>query len=112
MQLDLADGEASALPSLLNRVIADDRYPLSPRIRLLRAIRVKLPGAPPEPPRPRDRRRPKNVREGERHASAGHGAKRHASGGLLTLPSSFFVVSAPQRPSDWLLSGSATFIIS
>ena len=50
MQLDLTDEEEAALFSLLNRVIADDRYPLSPRIRLLRAIRAKLPGAPPEPP--------------------------------------------------------------
>ena len=30
--------------------MADDRYPLSPRIRLLRAMRAKLPGAPSEPP--------------------------------------------------------------
>jgi hypothetical protein len=50
MQLDLTDEEAAALLSLLNRVIADDRYPLSLRIRLLRGIRAKLPGAPPEPP--------------------------------------------------------------
>jgi hypothetical protein len=46
MQLDLTDEEAAALLSLLNRVIADDRYPLSPRITMLRAIRAKLPGAP------------------------------------------------------------------
>ena len=50
MRLDLTDEEAAALLSLLNRVIADDRYPLSPRIRLLRAVHAKLPGAPPEPP--------------------------------------------------------------
>jgi hypothetical protein len=50
MQLDLTDEEASALLRLLNRAIDDDRYPLSPSIRLLRGIRVKLPGAPPEPP--------------------------------------------------------------
>jgi len=50
MQLNLTDEEAAALLSLLNRLIADDRYPLSPRIRLLRAIRAKLPGAPLEPP--------------------------------------------------------------
>jgi hypothetical protein len=50
MQLDLTDEEAAALLTLLNRVIADDRYPLSPRIGLFRAIRAKLPGAPPEPP--------------------------------------------------------------
>ena len=49
MRLDLTDQEAAALLSLLDRVIADDRYPLSPRIRLLRAIRAKLPGAPAEP---------------------------------------------------------------
>jgi hypothetical protein len=50
MQLDLTDEEAAALLGLLNRVIADDRYPLSPRIGLLRAIRAKLPGAPSDPP--------------------------------------------------------------
>jgi hypothetical protein len=50
MQLDLTDEEAAALLSLLNRVIADDRYPLSPRIRMLRGIRAMLPGAPPQPP--------------------------------------------------------------
>jgi hypothetical protein len=50
MQLDLTYEEAEALLSLLNRAIDDDRYPLSPRIRLLRDIRAKLPGAPPEPP--------------------------------------------------------------
>jgi hypothetical protein len=32
MRLDLTDEEAAALLSLLNRVIADNRYPLSPRI--------------------------------------------------------------------------------
>jgi hypothetical protein len=50
MHLDLTDEEAAALLSLLNRAIDDDRYPLSPRIRTLRAIRAKLPGAPLEPP--------------------------------------------------------------
>jgi len=88
MRLDLTDEEAAVLLSLLNRVIADDRYPLSPRIRLLRAVRAKLPVLHRNRQR-RDRRRPKNVRQGECHASAGRGAKRHASGGLLTLPSSF-----------------------
>jgi hypothetical protein len=50
MQLELTDDEAAALLRLLNRTIADDRYPLSPRIRLLRGIQAKLPGALPEPP--------------------------------------------------------------
>jgi hypothetical protein len=71
MQLDLTDEEASALLTLLNRVIADDRYPVSPRIRLLRAIRVKLPGAPPEPPparppTPEDRNPSRRPRQGRR----------------------------------------------
>jgi hypothetical protein len=50
MKLDLTDEEAAALLSVLNRVIDDDRYPLSLRIRILRDIRAKLPGAPREPP--------------------------------------------------------------
>jgi hypothetical protein len=37
MQLDLTDEEAAALLALRNRTIENDRYPLSPRIRLLRA---------------------------------------------------------------------------
>jgi hypothetical protein len=39
MQLDLTEEEAAALLSLLNRAIDDDRYPLSPRITMLRKIR-------------------------------------------------------------------------
>ena len=70
MRLDLTDEEAAALLRLLNRVIADDRYPLSPRIRLLRAIRAKFPGAPPEPP-PARPPTPKNGRQGERRALVG-----------------------------------------
>src|SRR6516164_2300230 len=50
MKLDPTDEEAEALLRLLNRTIADDRYPLSSRIRLLRGIRAKFPGAPSEPP--------------------------------------------------------------
>jgi len=44
--LTLADDEKSALAALLKRTIADDRYPLSPRIGTLRGILAKL-----EPPR-------------------------------------------------------------
>jgi hypothetical protein len=50
VQLDLNDEEAAALLAALNRLIDNDRYPLSPRVRTLRAIRAKLPGAPREPP--------------------------------------------------------------
>jgi len=34
--LDLDDGQADALATLLTRTIADDHYPLSPRIRTLK----------------------------------------------------------------------------
>ena len=50
MQLDLTNEEAAALLRELNNVIENDRYPLSPRVRMLRAIRAKLPGAPRDPP--------------------------------------------------------------
>ena len=45
--LPLADDEKTALTALLKRTIDDDRYPLSPRIGVLRGILAKL-----EPPRP------------------------------------------------------------
>jgi hypothetical protein len=45
MNLDLTAEEAAALAALLRRTIADDRYPLSPRIRVLQAILDQL-----EPP--------------------------------------------------------------
>jgi hypothetical protein len=43
----LTQDEKTALAALLKRTIADDRYPLSPRIGVLRGILAKL-----EPPRP------------------------------------------------------------
>jgi len=43
----LTEDEKVALLALLRRTIDDDRYPLSPRIRVLRGILAKL-----EPPRP------------------------------------------------------------
>ena len=43
----LTQDEKTALTALLKRTIADDRYPLSPRIGTLRSILAKL-----EPPRP------------------------------------------------------------
>jgi hypothetical protein len=50
MRLDLTDDEAAALLKELNALIENDRYPLSPRIQVLRSIRDKLPGAPPSAP--------------------------------------------------------------
>jgi hypothetical protein len=49
MPPDLTDDEKAALIDLLRSTIDEDRFPLSPRIRQLRAILAKLA---PEPPRP------------------------------------------------------------
>jgi hypothetical protein len=45
MTLDLTDDEKLALAAELKRTIAEDRYPLSPRIRTLKAILARV-----EPP--------------------------------------------------------------
>jgi hypothetical protein len=42
--LDLSDEEAAALIALLNRTVDSDRYPLSPRIRSLKAILARRLG--------------------------------------------------------------------
>jgi hypothetical protein len=47
--LDLDDGEKAALVALLTAEIENTRYPLSPRIRQLRAILDKLEPAKPRP---------------------------------------------------------------
>jgi hypothetical protein len=67
MTLDLTAEESAALTALLQRTIADDRYPLSPRILTLQSIldRIDPPPAteplPPlrhyEPPRAKASRR-------------------------------------------------------
>jgi hypothetical protein len=40
MMLDLTNEETDALARLLSRTIDDDRYPLSPRIQILKDILV------------------------------------------------------------------------
>jgi hypothetical protein len=40
--IDLTDAELEAVAAALRRVIANDRYPLSPRLRPLRAALAKL----------------------------------------------------------------------
>jgi hypothetical protein len=50
MNIELTDEEAAALLRELSNIIENNRYPLSPRIRTLRDIRAKLPGAPAAPP--------------------------------------------------------------
>jgi hypothetical protein len=46
MNLDLSDDESTALARLLRKAIDEDRYPLSPRIRLLQAILDKIDPPP------------------------------------------------------------------
>jgi hypothetical protein len=51
MHLDLTDEEVRALLNVLVKVIENDRYPMSPRIRLLQTILGKfgeVGGLPPE----------------------------------------------------------------
>jgi hypothetical protein len=83
MNLDLSDEETAALLNLLIEAIENDRYPLSPRIRLLRGIVLKfgqvalLPeiaarllryGLPPpaRPPTPEERDPSRAPRQGRR----------------------------------------------
>ena len=51
MQLDLEEDEARALLNLLIDTVEGDRYPMSPRVRVLKDILVKcgeMGGLPPE----------------------------------------------------------------
>jgi hypothetical protein len=48
MELDLTDEETAALDRLLSDAIDRDRYPLSPRIKLLKGILGRIR---PEPPK-------------------------------------------------------------
>jgi hypothetical protein len=52
MTPDLTDEEAAALVRLLSDTINNDRYPLSPRIQILKAILAKLRPAPVREPLP------------------------------------------------------------
>jgi len=58
MSLDLDDSEKAALIEFLTDTINRDRFPLSPRVKMLRAILAKLggigsaPAAPYPPPEP------------------------------------------------------------
>jgi len=50
--LDLFDDQAAALVALLTRTIDGDYYPLSPRVRALKAILAKLRPEPAREPLP------------------------------------------------------------
>jgi hypothetical protein len=52
MHLDLSDEKATALIKELADITGDDRYPFSPRIRSLRAIRASLRPEPAREPLP------------------------------------------------------------
>jgi hypothetical protein len=52
MTLDLTEEETGALERLLSRTIDDDRYPLSPRIQILKGILVKIRPEPAREPLP------------------------------------------------------------
>jgi hypothetical protein len=50
MELDLTDDEQAALERLLSDAIDRDRYPLSPRVKMLKGILAKIkPERKPEP---------------------------------------------------------------
>jgi hypothetical protein len=51
--IDLSDDETTALLRELDRIVESDRYPFSPRIRTLPAIRAKLSPEPAREPLPR-----------------------------------------------------------
>jgi hypothetical protein len=50
--LDLTDEEAAALTQELHDIVENDRYPFSPRIRMLRGILAKLRPEPVREPLP------------------------------------------------------------
>jgi hypothetical protein len=52
MKLELTDEEAELLLGELDRIIENDRYPLSPRILALREIRARIKPYPERPPAP------------------------------------------------------------
>jgi hypothetical protein len=52
MDFDLSDDEAEALAAALDAIVRNDRYPLSPRIRTLKAILAKLRPEPVRQPLP------------------------------------------------------------
>ena len=57
MDLRLTDEQAALLLAELDRIIENDRYPLSRRVRALRAIRAVLRPYPERPPTPPPQKR-------------------------------------------------------
>jgi DNA replication initiation complex subunit (GINS family) len=64
LDLTLTDEEAEALLKELDNIIDSDRFPFSPRIRLLKATRAKIqpePGREPLPPPPKQYAAPRST---------------------------------------------------
>ena len=75
MNLDLTEDETAALLRELDGIIDGDRYFLSPRIKILKAIRAKIR---PEPVRePLRRHRGITLRRGRREGVVGAKLKRN-----------------------------------
>ena len=72
MVLDLTDEETTALARLLSDAIGGDRYPLSPRIQTLKAIRAKIRPKPAREPLPAPKRyAPARATASRRRSSGG-----------------------------------------
>jgi hypothetical protein len=56
MKLDLSDEQSATLLGELNRIIENDRYPLSPRVLTLKEIRAMLRPEPAREPLPEPKR--------------------------------------------------------
>jgi hypothetical protein len=52
MMLDLTEEENDALARLLRQTIDDDRFPLSPRVQMLKSILAKIRPEPAREPLP------------------------------------------------------------
>ena len=61
MILEFSDEQAAALERELRRIIDDDRYPLSPRIQVLREIRNMIRPEPVREPLPERKRYERRV---------------------------------------------------
>jgi len=75
MTLDLTADEKLALAPELKRTIAQDRYPMSPRVQTLKAILAKLEPAPASAAEPRPTSKP-----GDRPRDAQAAMKRRRRG--------------------------------
>jgi hypothetical protein len=89
VQLELTDEKAAALLALLNRTIENDRYPLSPRIRVMRGIRGSC------------RARRPNRRRSDRREPAGHAVHNSAFFGpsVRLIVTAIAAASPPATPS-------------